>query len=312
MRGLRQGSAGPLPCRFSGVWHFFLLEAERPKGSCRIRVFSRWGERRSACLAAAEPCSRRFGAARQVWPLRAAPAAGAAPVRAAACCCALSSDAARAAASGSPPWQLPVNPSTLLRPEGTVPAEPPGAPARFPLHFFPNPFMRHLPQMLMAWSLPSRSPSAPPCRRGIELIASENFTSRPVMEALGSCLTNKYSEGQPVSPCLPACLHPLLPMPPAVLTSRQAALAPRGLPFRSSLHCVLPKELAGGAPWHACTRLRWSTAVVNRAACCCLLWPALRVARWHGAAFLLFHSAMPPGPGCLLAGCAVLWREREH
>lgn len=34
-------------------------------------------------------------------------------------------------------------------------------------------------------------------RRGIELIASENFTSRPVMEVLGSCLTNKYSEGQP-------------------------------------------------------------------------------------------------------------------
>ena len=33
--------------------------------------------------------------------------------------------------------------------------------------------------------------------RGIELIASENFTSSPVMEALGSCCTNKYSEGQP-------------------------------------------------------------------------------------------------------------------
>lgn len=32
---------------------------------------------------------------------------------------------------------------------------------------------------------------------GIELIASENFTSRAVMEALGSCLTNKYSEGYP-------------------------------------------------------------------------------------------------------------------
>ena len=29
----------------------------------------------------------------------------------------------------------------------------------------------------------------------IELIASENFTSRAVMEAQGSCLTNKYSEG---------------------------------------------------------------------------------------------------------------------
>lgn len=34
-------------------------------------------------------------------------------------------------------------------------------------------------------------------RRCIELIASENFTSRGVMECLGSALTNKYSEGQP-------------------------------------------------------------------------------------------------------------------
>lgn len=33
--------------------------------------------------------------------------------------------------------------------------------------------------------------------RGIELIASENFTSRAVMECLGSALTNKYSEGPP-------------------------------------------------------------------------------------------------------------------
>lgn len=32
---------------------------------------------------------------------------------------------------------------------------------------------------------------------GLELIASENFTSRAVMEALGSCLTNKYAEGLP-------------------------------------------------------------------------------------------------------------------
>merc|ERR1719326_2417169 len=31
----------------------------------------------------------------------------------------------------------------------------------------------------------------------IELIASENFTSKAVMTVLGSCLTNKYSEGQP-------------------------------------------------------------------------------------------------------------------
>jgi len=30
---------------------------------------------------------------------------------------------------------------------------------------------------------------------GLELIASENFASAAVREALGSCLTNKYSEG---------------------------------------------------------------------------------------------------------------------
>ena len=33
--------------------------------------------------------------------------------------------------------------------------------------------------------------------KGIELIASENFTSAAVREALGSPLTNKYSEGLP-------------------------------------------------------------------------------------------------------------------
>merc|ERR1711865_979297 len=33
--------------------------------------------------------------------------------------------------------------------------------------------------------------------RSIELIASENFTSKACLEALGSVLTNKYSEGQP-------------------------------------------------------------------------------------------------------------------
>lgn len=34
-------------------------------------------------------------------------------------------------------------------------------------------------------------------RAGIELIASENFTSLQVMQAMGSCLTNKYAEGYP-------------------------------------------------------------------------------------------------------------------
>src|SRR5437667_6323453 len=33
--------------------------------------------------------------------------------------------------------------------------------------------------------------------RGLELIASENFVSRAVLEAAGSVLTNKYAEGYP-------------------------------------------------------------------------------------------------------------------
>lgn len=33
--------------------------------------------------------------------------------------------------------------------------------------------------------------------RSLELIASENFTSKAVMDCLGSALTNKYSEGLP-------------------------------------------------------------------------------------------------------------------
>ena len=34
-------------------------------------------------------------------------------------------------------------------------------------------------------------------RHGIELIASENFTSLQVMQACGSVMTNKYAEGYP-------------------------------------------------------------------------------------------------------------------
>jgi glycine hydroxymethyltransferase len=34
-------------------------------------------------------------------------------------------------------------------------------------------------------------------KSGIELIASENFVSNQVLEAMGSCLTNKYAEGYP-------------------------------------------------------------------------------------------------------------------
>jgi glycine hydroxymethyltransferase len=44
-------------------------------------------------------------------------------------------------------------------------------------------------------------------RENIELIASENFTSRAVMEAQGSCLTNKYAEGYPKKRWYGGCEH---------------------------------------------------------------------------------------------------------
>ena len=56
--------------------------------------------------------------------------------------------------------------------------------------------MAESPRLTRVLRTPS-TPSSSLTSHGIELIASENFTSLPVMEALGSCLTNKYSEGQP-------------------------------------------------------------------------------------------------------------------
>ncbi len=44
-------------------------------------------------------------------------------------------------------------------------------------------------------------------QEGIELIASENFTSRAVLEAMGSVLTNKYAEGYPGKRYYGGCLN---------------------------------------------------------------------------------------------------------
>ena len=44
-------------------------------------------------------------------------------------------------------------------------------------------------------------------REHIELIASENFVSPAVMEAMGSPLTNKYAEGYPAKRYYGGCHH---------------------------------------------------------------------------------------------------------
>ena len=44
-------------------------------------------------------------------------------------------------------------------------------------------------------------------KRGLELIASENFTSKAVMSCVGSVLTIKYSEGQAGNRYYGGCEH---------------------------------------------------------------------------------------------------------
>ncbi len=44
-------------------------------------------------------------------------------------------------------------------------------------------------------------------RDGLEMIASENYTSRAVMQATGSVLTNKYAEGYPGRRYYGGCEH---------------------------------------------------------------------------------------------------------
>jgi glycine hydroxymethyltransferase len=72
----------------------------------------------------------------------------------------------------------------------------------------PNPILNPAPQPADSSSKPDLSQADPEIftavqneyarqHDNIELIASENFTSRAVMEAQGSCLTNKYAEGYP-------------------------------------------------------------------------------------------------------------------
>src|SRR5260370_7119121 len=51
-------------------------------------------------------------------------------------------------------------------------------------------------------------------RHEIELIASENIVSRAVLEAQGSVMTNKYSEGYPANRYYASPQTPLRPQPP--------------------------------------------------------------------------------------------------
>src|SRR3982750_972129 len=50
---------------------------------------------------------------------------------------------------------------------------------------------------------------------GLEMIASENYTSAAVMQAVGSVLTNKYAEGYPGRRYYGGCEHVDVVEPPA-------------------------------------------------------------------------------------------------
>lgn len=61
----------------------------------------------------------------------------------------------------------------------------------------PNPKSHaHFPQIQINKRIQNAFKNTQP-KQGLELIPSENFTSASVMEAVGSVMTNKYSEGYP-------------------------------------------------------------------------------------------------------------------
>jgi glycine hydroxymethyltransferase len=82
------------------------------------------------------------------------------------------------------------------------------SPTRLPFFMDPKSFLSPLSSPNISTPKPSLAEADPEIfmavqkeyarqHDNIELIASENFTSRAVMEAQGSCLTNKYAEGYP-------------------------------------------------------------------------------------------------------------------
>ena len=78
---------------------------------------------------------------------------------------------------------------------------------------------------------------------GIELIASENFTSRAVMEAVGSTLTNKYAEGYPGKRYYGGCVH--VDEAESLAIARAKALFSPGDPGRDPRERPAARGLAG-------------------------------------------------------------------
>src|SRR2546428_11581843 len=62
---------------------------------------------------------------------------------------------------------------------------------------------------------------------GLELIASENFVSRAILEAAGSVFTNKYAEGYPGRRYYGGCQYVHAVERPAIARAKALFCAPR-------------------------------------------------------------------------------------
>ncbi len=82
--------------------------------------------------------------------------------------------------------------STTFHPMGDLPPSTPSGSSGSPSRIYEDALRRVDPEIFAVVSAEEKRQ-----RENIELIASENFTSRAVMEAQGSVLTNKYAEGYP-------------------------------------------------------------------------------------------------------------------
>ena len=88
-------------------------------------------------------------------------------------------------------------------------------------------------------------------RNKIELIASENFVSKAVLEAMGSPLTNKYAEGYPSKRYYGGCEY-------VDIVETLQSTEPKRYLVPSTLMCSLTPEPR--RPWR-CSLLYWSLVI---------------------------------------------------
>ena len=79
-------------------------------------------------------------------------------------------------------------------------------------------------------------------RHGLELIASENFTSLQVMQTMGSCFSNKYAEGYPGKRYYGGC--EVVDKAETLAIERLKSYSGQNMPMYSHIQVLKPMQLS--------------------------------------------------------------------